>query len=197
MESQSPETTEAPETPVDLFLAPVRPGRPPSSMSTSEPQPSSTNPPPSPLPAEPSTSPDPNSSTRPPREAPAPGPGTAPAGSSPSEDDDRPRSLKDTIASTITGATSVAHNTLTDDVGRAHHLYLATEDEVEAVAESASAIISRRLGPVVGSSELADVVQLAIAVGSYATRTWQSWRAARTTRAELLKKQQASQQNGQ
>lgn len=186
MESQYPETTEASETPaVDLFLAPVRPGRPPSSMSTSEPQPSNTSPNPSPHPAESSTSPDPSSSTRPPRDAREAGPATAPGGSSPSEDEDRPRSLKDTIAGTLTGATTVAYNTLTDDVGRDHGLYLATEEEVSAVAESASAIIGRRLGPVVGSSELADVVQLAIAAASYATRTFQTWRAARAKRAEL------------
>lgn len=196
MESPSPETIEAPETPSetagpDLFLAPVRPGRP-SSMSMSAPPPSNSNPNPNPLPGESSTDPDPSSSTRPRLDAPAgPAPATSPA--SPSEDD-RPHTLHDTIAGGITAATSIAHHSLTDDVGRAHNLYLATEEEVEMAAGSASAIIGRRLGPVVGSSELADVVQLGLAVISYATRTFQSWRAAREHRAALRAQME---QNGQ
>lgn len=189
MESPSPETTEAPETQPEpgptLFLSPAaRPGRPPSSMSTSEPPTSSSSPNASQLPGESSFSPGPSSSTGHLRDAPEAGPAPVPGGSSPSEQDG-PHSLRDTIAAGITSATSIAHHSLTDDVGRAHHLYLATEEEVEMAAGSASAIIGRRLGPVVGSSELADVVQLGLAVVSYATRTFQNWRAAREARARM------------
>lgn len=186
MESQSPETTG--ETPAEmapeLFRAAPTVGRPPSSTSTSAPENLRTAPILTPtLPAESSTSPDPSSSTGPRLDAGPTDPATSPGGNSPSEQ--APTTLRDTIAHTLASATTIAHNSLTDDIGRAHHLYLATEEEVTTIADGASAIIGRRLGPVVGSSEIADVVQIVMAVGSYATRTFQAWKRARADRATV------------
>lgn len=199
MENPSPATPTAPEpTPDPLFQAPdlfrqaPQVGRPPSSTSTSEPPSPSTPPIPTlSAPAVSSTSPAPSSSTEPPAEPPAATAHPAPSGSSPSEP--APAGLRETLARTLTTATALAHSTLTDDVGRAHSLYLATEEEVHGAAEGAASILTRRLGPAVVGGEAGDIVQIALAVASYTTRQVRTWRQARADRAAL--KAQTEQQH--
>lgn len=158
-------------------------GRPPSSRSMDAPAPSSP-PDPSPSPAASSTSPAPSSSTEPRGIVDESGPAQLSAGSSPS-DEPSGKSLKDRIEAGLRSVTSTAHHTLTDDVGRAHQLFLATEPELEATADGAASLITRRLGPAVGSSELGDIIQIGMALASYATRTVTKWRQTRAQRAQM------------
>lgn len=174
-----------------LFRAAPTVGRPPLSTSTNELQNPNTAPSQNPRPEESSTNPAPNSSTAPRVDSHETGPDQSPAGNSPS-DAENSGSLADTIARGLGSVTQTAHQTLTDDVGRLHGLYLATEEELTSVGDGAASMLKRRLGPAIGSSELGDLIQIGLAVGSYVARTVQIWRTTRQHRAEIAK--QASQQ---
>lgn len=181
MTSPYPDESDERPGPV-MFLEAGRPGRPRSTLTSESSNPSSSADPSQPRP-ESSTSPDPSWSTEPPPPPPYADESEQPSVSPGS--DEPALTLGQMITRGLAGATEVAHNTATDDVGRAYGQWLATERELYETGEGAAGLLSRRIPAGPGSPDMADLIRIGISLASYGSRQYQTWKRVRAQRKAI------------
>lgn len=70
-----------------------------------------------------------------------------------------------------------------DEYDQAVSLYVADDQDAEEISKPASSLIVRRMGPGVMSPDIADAIDLGIAVAGYVSKQVQRWLYARQLRA--------------
>lgn len=112
-----------------------------------------------------------------------PGPEPTKSGSSRTSSRAEKKALRDAVRVAFGGATTAAHELLVkDEYGKHAQLYLADDQDLEAVSEPGGNLLARRMGDSPVSADAADAIALLIALAGYALKQLGRIRYARALR---------------